>query len=66
MIKSQIRKVRIEEVIIIKELIGKGIEEDPYREIIVVYAKDGSFIAEKDPMEELQKNKEKNNERNKV
>ena len=53
MIKSQIRNVRIEEVIIIKELIGKGIEEDPYREITVVYAKDGSFIAEKDPQEEI-------------
>ena len=53
MIKSQIRKVLIEEVIIIKELIGNGMEEDPYRELIVVYAKDGSFIAEEDPREEI-------------
>ena len=46
------RKVYCEEVIIYEEVIGKGIEGNPMRILTVVRRKDGSFIAECDPMHE--------------
>lgn len=46
-----------EEVIIYEELIGRGTEQDPYRNLIVVRNKNGQFIAERDPYDEARKDK---------
>ncbi len=42
---------RCEEVIIYEETLGDG-KEEPYRRLLVVRAKDGTFIAERDVWEE--------------
>jgi len=49
------REARCEEVIIYEELIGDGTEESPFRTLIVVRAKDGSFIAERETCDTLRK-----------
>lgn len=41
----------LQEVIISEEIIGKGIDEDPVRRLVVVRDKNGNIIAENDPCE---------------
>jgi hypothetical protein len=41
-------KTHCEEVIITTELRGDG-QSDPYRRVVLVFSKDGTFIAENDP-----------------
>ena len=57
------REAWVEEVIIHKMLIGEGKPGDPYRELLVVRKKDGSFIAERDAWEEHEKEKKHSQER---
>lgn len=39
---------RVEEVILSRTNRGRGIEDDPYRNIVQVHTKDGELIAEND------------------
>lgn len=41
---------RIEELIVSQVLKGKGDDADPYRNVLQLFQKDGTFVAENDPL----------------
>ena len=50
---KSLRNAQVREVIIYEELIGGNNHEDPYRVLTVIREKDGTFIAERDPLDEM-------------
>ena len=49
---SNVNSVKIEKLIIVKSVVGKGTKEDLYREITEIYNLKGHLIARIDPCKE--------------